>query len=921
MKVLTSTFVGAGNGFNTLSPRAQAFYTAIKTLEPSIRQAGAAIVDLGGSIGQLIPVFAQVLAATVSFASSPLGKAAFLAAIAIGTLTAALAVLEATGIKAAIKAVYRFIGSLYAIPAATGVARIAIIGLKLAITGIFIGAILVGLDYVIGKIFGIGDAARQSIGDIKQLASELDGLASSQDFIGLATKNKQAQNEVIIAERLLEVYQKIDKTGSFDKLTEKQKTFLSQYGTRNPLESGIDFANKKLADAMTKRGMTQKALNNAQKLQDDEKARRAKELTKLVKVDLNEDDKKKQNLESYYKLEDDLAKAVAEGEIDKANMLFEHRKNLMDNYYDLQDARANSFQKATIRFQREVANIEMERQKNVLNAQNAVKKAEGSVAGGAGGGGGMPGLTKYITGDPSQKGKGYQADHGGSNYHDHLQFATREAAVAAYDKLTKNGIKVTEFKGFGAGVTGPHSGPGSAHHTGMAFDVPGAQRPVGQEPAMSKQVRALVMGQAGLGAVRGVTGNESRDINAAQKTQIELDKENLALQYGNILALEKQKVATENYVAEIMPVAELQLQNQLQDRRNQLQLAGVSDAVLEYEMAKTKATMEQATAEKALQALKEKRMKTPLTDIEKVQLGALQKGLDKLKADHPAFYAGLAGKQAGQIQSAYSSNMGSLKNSLQLAGIIDPYGEQKQKYMQGGQSEQQADEQVKMQKQLDTATRLRDSYRELASTIGTSFGDAFKGIITGSMTAQQALAGFFQNLSNYFADMVSKMIAEYLKMQVIKGLTSLIPGLGGMFGGGGGSSGFFGAGAPDAVAGGGIFSGAGPYQFANGGIAAGGFRAFATGGIVTGPTLGLVGEGRYNEAVIPLPDGRSVPVDLGGMSGGMASAPITVNVSVDAKGSEVQGDSAQGAALGRVIAASVQSELIKQKRPGGLLAK
>jgi hypothetical protein len=42
--------------------------------------------------------------------------------------------------------------------------------------------------------------------------------------------------------------------------------------------------------------------------------------------------------------------------------------------------------------------------------------------------------------------------------------------------------------------------------------------------------------------------------------------------------------------------------------------------------------------------------------------------------------------------------------------------------------------------------------------------------------------------------------------------------------------------------------------------------AFANGGIVTGPTLSLIGEGKYNEAVVPLPDGRSIPVQLGGRS-------------------------------------------------------
>ena len=50
-----------------------------------------------------------------------------------------------------------------------------------------------------------------------------------------------------------------------------------------------------------------------------------------------------------------------------------------------------------------------------------------------------------------------------------------------------------------------------------------------------------------------------------------------------------------------------------------------------------------------------------------------------------------------------------------------------------------------------------------------------------------------------------------------------------------------------------------------GGIFEGGFipvKKFSAGGIVDRPTIGIVGEGRYNEAVVPLPDGRSIPVIL-----------------------------------------------------------
>jgi len=50
----------------------------------------------------------------------------------------------------------------------------------------------------------------------------------------------------------------------------------------------------------------------------------------------------------------------------------------------------------------------------------------------------------------------------------------------------------------------------------------------------------------------------------------------------------------------------------------------------------------------------------------------------------------------------------------------------------------------------------------------------------------------------------------------------------------------------------------------------------------------------------------------------MGGSNIVVNV--DASGSQAQGDSQRGKQLGAAIGAAVQAELIKQKRPGGLLA-
>lgn len=109
----------------------------------------------------------------------------------------------------------------------------------------------------------------------------------------------------------------------------------------------------------------------------------------------------------------------------------------------------------------------------------------------------------------------------------------------------------------------------------------------------------------------------------------------------------------------------------------------------------------------------------------------------------------------------------------------------------------------------------------------------------------------------------------------------------------------------------------GGFGFAMGGIMTGNgpmkLRRYAAGGIASGPQLAMYGEGSRPEAYVPLPDGRSIPVTMKGSMGG------DIIVNVDATGSNVQGNESQGKALAGVVAAAVQAELVKQKKPGGLL--
>jgi len=91
----------------------------------------------------------------------------------------------------------------------------------------------------------------------------------------------------------------------------------------------------------------------------------------------------------------------------------------------------------------------------------------------------------------------------------------------------------------------------------------------------------------------------------------------------------------------------------------------------------------------------------------------------------------------------------------------------------------------------------------------------------------------------------------------------------------------------------------------------GGF--FANGGVTKPNKSYIVGE-RGPELFTPGVTGRVTPNhEMGG-----GSTNIVVNV--DASGSNVEGDEEEGRALGVALSAAIETELIKQKRPGGLLA-
>lgn len=234
-----------------------------------------------------------------------------------------------------------------------------------------------------------------------------------------------------------------------------------------------------------------------------------------------------------------------------------------------------------------------------------------------------------------------------------------------------------------------------------------------------------------------------------------------------------------------------------------------------------------------------------------------------------------------------------------------------------GEITQEQYDQLKITQQAEELTRLFPGYfddvrkaLEEANAPVNEFKDGLKKVFEEAINLKDALANkavqAVQTLGDTFADFAATGKADFRGMTVsilqdlsrifakaalFKGL-SLIPGVGSFLG------------------------------FADGGVTAKNkVVPFAYGGIVNKPTLfpmangaGLMGEAGP-EAIMPLRRGSDGRLGVEA-SGGVGNVVVNVNAS----GSRVEGDQPNAKALGSAIGAAVQAELIKQKRPGGLLS-
>ena len=164
-------------------------------------------------------------------------------------------------------------------------------------------------------------------------------------------------------------------------------------------------------------------------------------------------------------------------------------------------------------------------------------------------------------------------------------------------------------------------------------------------------------------------------------------------------------------------------------------------------------------------------------------------------------------------------------------------------------------------KQAEIVKDIEESYKQMADTIITDMGEGIKGLIKGTST-----------LNDVLNNVLDKMIDAFLNMAIYGNMS-------------------------------------GTFTRGGGGILGSIFRA--EGGPVKGGSPYIVGE-KGPELFVPGSSGSVVPNnEIGGSN---------VVVNVDASGSSVEGDAGAAQELGGMLAAAIQAELVKEKRPGGLLA-
>ena len=622
--------------------------------------------------------------------------------------------------------------------------------------------------------------------------------------------------------------------------------------------------------------------------------------------------------------EADLIKLKAQNEADIATkkltleLDIAKQKRDTENYIYQLNRDIDNLRRATLNYEMEVSDYRLKNER-LIAEQRRIEEAGGKNYSNVGG---FQNNRQMLHGIPGYA--GYDAAHATpKNIHYHFSGKSPQETIAVAQYLKDTfGYKITEFSGMGQRVGG-HA-RGSQHYKGNAFDIGGAS--LGRSDKDIQTAMKLLHARinaflAGTGAQIATAGSQVKrpnapvagqtraagEIQALDAKEAQLKRQAISVQQrlnavqqeGALLRLEeavrgpkelKQRQDAVKY-AEAERNAIVAGNSNLQDR-----LAFEAQSLVKLQIRKDEDAQILANATKDLNL--KKLTKEEYDNIVKAIKDGVLNTEKQIELDREALRIAQATRFEKE-KAGLQSQIGVAGTGLQ-AGFIGAAGKTFEAEMLKSGNVQQATQLADLTTQLTLVQTQSQAVEGSILAIGDAFGTAMTSgvasLVDGTASAQEVFAEFLNTIAQALLKAAAQMIATYVAI----GIARMFAGMGG------GTTSLNNANLTDVS----------KYAGSASDFSIGSFplAGKAAGGPVMGGTPYIVGE-KGPELFMPGRSGTIIPNNaLGGGS-------TNVVVNVDASGnSNVQGDQAQAKQLGVAVSAAVQAELVKQQRPGGLLA-
>jgi len=398
--------------------------------------------------------------------------------------------------------------------------------------------------------------------------------------------------------------------------------------------------------------------------------------------------------------------------------------------------------------------------------------------------------------------------------------------------------------------------------------------------------------------------------NELKREQINLN-ERLAIQENDILAFKQaEETARQEVVAATRRLAEVEtrtfgLDRKITEQRYQRFLLDSKLTLAEAQKATAQERVNDLTEEGVVFSERETQSRKAALDVAKDNVRNLEHEILLLQRRSAIYMNNVFAETESlrlQNEGLSLSPLQQAVNDAKLAALFSGI-EMTEENIALIEQEAKAQYQIK---------EIIDQKKALMNSFSSSLQTGIQGIIEGTMNMKQAFASMAKSVLSALAEILAKMIAIKIIESSLAFFTPKTP-----------------VASPSSLAGLDVFNSGSAIPTTstfslggrNGGIFSNGKKmgGYAEGGIAKGSASGYPAMLHGTEAVVPLPDGKSIPVS---MQGGANTNNVTVNVSMaeSSSDSQSQSDSQQGMNIGKLIAGVVQDELHRQKRPGGILS-